>query len=330
MAGIGKSDFDEELQSAYRMGRILAFFKYGRWRIRFFNALIDRAFAGKTRDGVVTEHRLIKAGAGTHDIPLVIYRPQHTEGPLPVMLYMHGGGYVSGSPEMSPGLENYIAKRPCIIVAPKYRRALTAPYPAALNDCYDALLWIKEHGTTIGGRSDRVIIAGNSAGGGLAAAVTLKNRDQEDIPVAFQMPLYPMLDYRNNSESAQLCAAAPTWDTKSNQVCWGCYLENLHSKNEDIPAYASPALNSDYSDLPPTITFVGGLDPFRDEVVGYANSLRSANIAVEFKEFPKAFHGFEEVVPNAQISQEAKGFVISNYAEFYDKYCGSRVEIPER
>ena len=312
-----KADFDPELQRAYGSGKIIASFKYSRWRIRLFNALTDLSFKGKKRPGVVTEHMSIESREGFHDIPLVIYKPIEINRPLPVMLYMHGGGYVSGSPEMSPGLEDLMTKRPCIIVAPRYRRALDAPYPAALDDCYDTLLWIKKHAAKIEGNG-KVIIAGHSAGGGLAAAVTLKNRDEKDVDVAFQMPCYPMLDYRNNSP---VFNDIPVWNTKSNTKSWAYYLKGLNDLNQPIPSYASPALNADYSEFPPTISFVGELEPFRDEVIEYINAIQEANIDTRFKLFPKAFHAFEAVVPEAQISKEAQQFLLDAYAEFYDKYC---------
>ena len=320
-AKIKKEDFDKELQSAYRSGKIIVSFKYSKWRIRFFNFLTDFFFKGKKRKDVRTEYKSVKSSHGNHDISVVIYKPTKTNNPLPIMLYMHGGGYVSGSPEMSPDLENYIAQRPCIIVAPRYRRALEAPFPAALNDCYDTLLWIKKNGKHLGGKNNNIIIAGNSAGGGLAAAVTLKNRDQNDIDIAFQMPLYPMIDHRMITASANEMVDIPVWNTKSTKLCWGHYLKTLHDNNLEIPTYASPTLNKNYSDFPPTITFVGELDPFKDEVINYIEDLKNSKIPTKFKLFPKAFHGFEEFVPNAQISKSAKRFVMDAYSEYFDKYC---------
>ena len=316
---IKKEDFDKELQKAYTGGRFFVFFRYKKWRIKLFNFLLLKQLSRKKRQGVITEYISIKSKSNTHKIPVVIYKPKTNNKPLPIMLYMHGGGYVSGTPEMSPGLEDLIAKRPCIIVAPKYRKALTAPYPAALDDCYDTLLWIKENGKTIGGANNNIMVVGHSAGGGLAAAVTLKNRDKKDINIAFQMPLYPMLDYRNNTKSALACEDIPFWNTKSNEACWNCYLENLNKENKPIPYYASPALNKDYSNFPPTVTFVGGLEPFKDEVISYVENLKKAQIPTKFELFSKAYHGFEAIIPNAKISLKAKKFLMDAYSEYYDK-----------
>lgn len=315
-----KEDFDVELQAAYKSGRLVAAFKYRKWTTRLFNFLTDTAFKGKKRKGVISQTMSIPSTDAKRQIPLVVYVPENTNKPLPIMLYMHGGGYVSGSPEMTPGLEDLMARRACIIVAPRYRRSLDAPYPAAFNDCYDTLLWIKENAKSIGGNT-KVIIAGHSAGGGLAAAVSLKNRDQKDVAVAFQMPLYPMLDYRNNTTSALSCSHTPIWDTKTNEICWAHYLKDLHKRGANIPVYASAALNTDYSDFPPTISFVGELEPFRDEVVEYINQLKQASIPTQFKLFPKAFHGFESVVPQAKISIAAQSFLLDAYAHYYDNYC---------
>jgi acetyl esterase/lipase len=318
---ITKSDFDIELQDSYRKGKIIVSFKYHKWKTKLFNFLTDKSFQNKKREDVITDKISIKSNHGDHRIPLVVYKPENIEKPLPIMLYMHGGGYVSGSPEMTPGLEDFIKKRPCIIVAPKYRRSLEAPYPAGFNDCYDTLLWIKENANSINGMNKNIIIAGHSAGGGLAAAVTLKNRDENDITISFQMPLYPMLDYRKNTESTLICTETPIWNRKSNEICWNYYLKGLKDKGVKIPSYASPALNTDYSGFPPTISFVGELEPFRDEVIQYMENIKEYDIPTKFQIFPKAYHGFESVVPEANISKKAQKFLINSYAEFYDKYC---------
>ena len=134
------------------------------------------------------------------------------------------------------------------------------------------------------------------------------------------MPLYPMIDCRVNTKSALMCEGIPIWNTKSTKICWGHYLKDLHDAKEEIPAYASPALNTDYSNFPPTVSFVGDLEPFRDEVIDYIDAIKKAGIPTKFKLFPKAFHGFEAVVPEAKVSKEAQQFLIDAYAEFYDRY----------
>lgn len=324
MAKLEKKDFDKELQSYYSIGKTLTFLLTRKWGVKSANILLN-FITDKKLKNVLKEKRLIKSRNGGPDIPVFIYKPANcSDELLPVLLYIHGGGYIIGTPEITPLIENFIHTRPCIIVSPKYRKALTSPYPAALNDCYDTLLWIKDNASEFGGMSNNIMVAGHSAGGGLTAAVTLKNRDQKDINVAFQMPLYPMLDYRNITESAKTYTDVPVWNTIINKYAWGLYLKGLTDKNIPIPAYASPALNEDYSELPPTITFAGEFEPFKDEIINYVNSLEQAGIPVKFKLFNKAFHSFDTLVPEAEISKQALQFLLESYAEFYDNSYKNR------
>ncbi|MBL0019922.1 MAG: alpha/beta hydrolase fold domain-containing protein [Bacteroidetes bacterium] len=114
------------------------------------------------------------------------------------MLYIHGGGYITGSPEsFLEVIHRFIAKKPCIIVSPAYRRALDAPYPAAFDDCYSTLLWMKANAESLGMIADKFIVA-NPSGRGLTAAVSFKATDTQDVAIAFQMPIYPMIDDRQN------------------------------------------------------------------------------------------------------------------------------------
>ena len=317
---IQKKDFNKDLQARYSFNKMLVSILSIKWGIRLFNILI-KSSDGINRKGVNTEKIYIRSSSKGADIPLIIYKPVNIEGLLPIMLYFHGGAYATGSPEFTPWIENFIFTRPCIIVAPKYRKSLTAPYPAAFNDCYDTLLWIKKFGREIGGFQDKVILAGHSAGGGLAAAVALKNRNDKDIDIAFQLPLYPMLDYRQETESARLYTHVPVWNTKSNKLAWDLYLRDLKEKSLAISPYASPALNDNYADLPPAISFVGEYEPFRDENIRYMEALQQAGIPVRFRVFPRTYHAFDLLVPVAEVSKEAGKFLLEAYADFYDTYC---------
>lgn len=149
--------------------------------------------------------------------------------------------------------------------------SIDAPYPAALYDCYDALLWMKQKSTELKIRSNQIAVGGESAGGGLAAALTLYARDKKEVNIAFQIPLYPMIDDRNKTASA-LDNNAPIWNSRTNGWAWKLYLGDYYGK--DVPSYAAAARATDYSGLPPTITFVGELEPFRDEVITYVNHFK--------------------------------------------------------
>jgi acetyl esterase/lipase len=232
------------------------------------------------------------------------------------MLYLHGGGYVHGVPEQfGSSIKDFIETEPCIIVAPDYRKAVESPYPAAFNDCYDTLLWIRDNAASIGGRTDRFIVSGHSAGGGLAAAVSLKATDTDDAKIAFQMPIYPMIDDRQNSASA-VGNDAPVWDEEANRLAWSLYLDGVMN----VTPYAAAARCTDYTKLPPTITYVGSIEPFRDETKIYIENLRRANVPVEFEVFDGAFHAFDVMVPDAPISKRANQFLMENFQKFAQRY----------
>jgi acetyl esterase/lipase len=166
---------------------------------------------------------------------------------------------------------------------------------------------------------DKLIVAGHSAGGGLAAAVSLKATDTQEVKIAFQIPIYPMLDDRQNSASAVDNNSA-SWNSKSNKLGWSAYLRGLHTDGLEIPAYAAAARASDFTNLPPAITFVGDLEPFKDEVITYVDNLRKAGIPVKFRLFEGCYHAFEKVLPRQEISKEARLFLLSSFSEYVDRY----------
>lgn len=251
-----------------------------------------------------------------------IFKPENAKGPLPGMLFIHGGGYSMGTPEIALNLiEQLIAERPCVIVAPDYRKSIDFPFPAGFDDCYDTLLWFKENADSLRANSKQLIVAGRSAGGGMTAAISLKARDTKEVAIAFQMPIYPMIDNQQVTASAVQMTNVPLWNAKSNALGWKLYLRGGKTDNEQLSPYASPSRNQDYTDLPPTITFVGELDPFLDETVAYINALQKANVPVQFERFPGGFHGFEAIAPKTAIAKRANRFLIEAFASYYDSYC---------
>lgn len=250
----------------------------------------------------------------TSHLRVCVHAPNEPDGPLPMFLYIHGGGFVMGSPEMSfEVIRKFIESRPCIIVSPAYRKSLEQPFPAALDDCYQTLLWMRDNAEVLGGNSDQIIVGGHSAGGGLTAAVSLRARTLGEVKIRLQLPIYPMLDDRNSTES-MIDNDAPAWNEKMNKLGWRLYLKGT----DEVPPEAAPARAVDYSELPTTITFVGDLDPFRDETVEYVQNLEAAGIDVYFKMFKGGYHGFELMAPNAQLSREADQFLYSTFAEVVD------------
>jgi acetyl esterase/lipase len=205
-----------------------------------------------------------------------------------------------------------------VVIAPDYRLSTEVPYPAALEDSYTALMWMKDNASALGIRDDQLMVGGDSAGGGLTAALTLYARDKGQVAIAFQMPLYPMLDDRMSSESAK-DNNAPVWNSKSNTNAWKLYLGDLFGTAK-VPPYAAPARAEDYSSLPPTATFVGDLEPFRDETIEYVGNLKKAGVPVKFKLFEGCYHAFETICPNAEVSKRAVSFLLNSYKYAVDHY----------
>lgn len=186
---------------------------------------------------------------------------------MPGLLWIHGGGYAMGIPEQDHGfVRSFVGATGCVMVVPDYKKSLYAPFPAALEDCYLALLWLKENGKKYGMRRDKIFVGGNSAGGGMTAALTLYARDRGEVNIAFQMPLYPMLDDRPTETSKN--NDAPVWNTKSNIAAWELYLGSDYGTDR-VSKYAAPARETDFSGLPPTLTFIGSIDPFLAETKSY-------------------------------------------------------------
>jgi len=158
---------------------------------------------------------------------------------------------------------------------------------------------------------------GHSAGGGLTAALSLRNRDRSDSKLAWQMPLYPMIDDRLETPSSQL-ENLPVWNARINKIGWDLYLKDHHARSLDIPYDAAPSRCEDYSNLPPTFTFVGDQDPFLDETQNYVQALRAAGVPVKSRVFKGGFHGYENFAPRTKISRETNAYMQEALAEAID------------
>lgn len=308
-----------ELRWNYPPLKVSAFVLSLDWGTRLVNFFGDM-FHGISTPALDCQERYIPGPKGGPDIRVRIFKPLNCTVPLPGMLYIHGGGITVGSPDLNLKMtRRFIEAEPCVIVSPHYRRSLEAPYPAALDDCYESLLWMKENAEELGMIPDRFIVAGHSAGGGLTAAVSLKVRDTKAVRIAFQMPIYPMLDDRMLTGSAS-DNNAPVWNSRANRYAWDRYLRDLQERRLPIPAYAAPARATDYTGLPPTISFVGGLEPFRDETVEYISRLKEAGVPVEFRVFEGCYHAFEVLAPKAAVSREAWHFLYDAFNRYLNLY----------
>ena len=241
-------------------------------------------------------------------VKLLILRPvanakirEHTPG----ILWIHGGGYTTGMAKMiymsrAIGL---VKKYGAVVVTPEYRLSGKAPYPAALEDCYAALKYLKAHADELGVNRSQLMVGGESAGGGLAAAVCMYARDKGEVNVAYQMPLYPMIDNLDTDSSRD--NHAPVWNTKKNHRGWKAYLGDLWELGDKVPPYAAPARQRDYSALPPAYTFVGDIEPFYCETLTYIDNLKKAGVEASVDIYPECFHAFDMLLPFKKISKKA-------------------------
>lgn len=235
-----------------------------------------------------------------------------TDQGVPGLLWLHGGGYSLGAPEQDAiFIDSFIEVSGCVVVAPDYTLSGETPYPTAVEDSYLALKWLKDHADDYGVRTDQLFVGGNSAGGGLTAALSLLARDREEVNIAFQMPLYPMLDASMQTTSAQN-NNGPIWNSHYNELAWKMYLGPLY-QTDQVPIYASPIKAKDYSKLPPTYTHAGTIEPFFDETVNYIGYLLDAGVPVHFKLFEGAYHAFDIIQPNTLIAQEARAHLIATF-----------------
>lgn len=312
---------DIGLRPIYSPLKIISFLLSRKWGINLFNYQ-TRFIKGKNIKGIACEERFIRSKSGGPDIRIRIFKPLNYKGRIPALVYYHGGGFVVGVPEISLEIiKEFIEKRPCIVIAPDYRKGIKFPFPAGFNDCYDTILWVKENSVDLGISYNKFIVAGHSAGGGLATAVVLKARDTKDIDIAFHMPFYPMIDDRQVTESSKNMDVH-MWNTKTNSLAWNLYLNDIKLNKSKIPTYAAPARNTDFTDFPPAISFVGEYEPFRDETIAYMEALKKAGVPVIFKIFKGCFHGFDAACPKSTIGKSAIQFTYDNYAKYFDLYIG--------
>lgn len=235
--------------------------------------------------GSVTD-RTIPGPAG--EIPVRVYRPDGGGTP-PIVVYYHGGGWTIGDLDThDEDCRAMTANAGVVTMSVDYRLAPEHRYPAAADDAYAAATWASEHAAELGGDASRLVVAGDSAGGNLAAVTALRARDSGGPPLAHQVLIYPVTDvgqdtesYRENGEGFFLSAAHMRW-------YWGCYL----GPRDGTGPYASPLRAINLGGLPPATVLTAECDPLRDEGNAYAERLRAAGVPVTMRCFPGMFHGF--------------------------------------
>lgn len=224
----------------------------------------------------------------------------------PALLHLHGGGYVIGAARNQDAAHaSLAAELGCVIASVDYRLAPETPHPGPLEDAYAGLKWLFDEARSLGVDRTRIAVGGESAGGGLAAALALLARDRDEVPIVFQHLIYPMLDDRTGT----VCEPHPfagefVWTPEYNRFGWTSLLGHEPGLPTTSP-YAAPARAADLSRLPPAFISVGALDLFLDEDIEYARRLIRAGVPTELHVFPGAFHGFD-MVPTARTSAVAR------------------------
>ncbi|MFJ9870602.1 alpha/beta hydrolase [Streptomyces sp. NPDC101165] len=254
------------------------------------------------------EDRTVPGPEGAPAISLLVCRPTSADpaAPLPVIYHVHGGGMVLGDNRAGvDGPLTWARELGAVVVSVEYRLAPEHPHPAPIDDVHAGLLWTAAHAEEIGGDPDRIVIAGASAGGGLAAALALLLRDRQGPPVIGQLLMCPMLDDRNETVSSHQMAGLGVWDRTANETGWTALLGKRRG-GPDVPSHAAPARASDLSGLPPAFLDVGSAETFRDEVVDYASRIWQSGGTAELHVWPGGFHGFDGFAPQAALSQAAQ------------------------
>lgn len=250
--------------------------------------------------------RTIPGPSGAPDVQVIVYRAPGLTQAAPCVLHLHGGGFVMGSAASMEGPHRMVAAAlECVIVTVDYRLAPEIAFPGAVEDAYAALCWIMDSAGDLGVDPARVGVAGESAGGGLAAALALLTRDRGRHAIAFQHLTYPMLDDRT-------CTVADPhphtgqflWTAHNNRFGWAALL-GQEPGGPDVSPYAAPARAGDLSGLPPTYIATGALDLFLEEDLDYARRLMRGGVPVEFHVYPASFHAFD-LSATAEVAMQAR------------------------
>ena len=272
--------------------------------------------AGAARPaGVTTDNVSVPGPSDAPQVRVRLHAPQGS--PQGALLWIHGGGYVVGAPEQDDLLlAAWVADLGCLAVAPAYRLAPEHVYPAQVEDVYAAWTWLVAEAARRGVDPGRIGIGGSSAGGGLAASLGHLIHDRGGPQPAFQLLICPMLDDRCGTDSAQAIADARVWNADKNRAGWRALLGGL--AEGEVPPYAAAARASNLSGLPPALVLISDLDPMLDEDIDYARRLIAAAVPTELHVFPRAYHGFQTIAPEARVSKAAKAVTRSALA----RWCG--------
>jgi acetyl esterase/lipase len=256
---------------------------------------------GVDTDGVTISDHDVPTADGT--VPVRVYSPAGPgPTPRPALLDIHGGGFVVGSIEMEHAFATQAARElGVVVVTPEYRLAPEHPFPAGVEDCFATLQWTVDNAPELDVDVGRIAVGGQSAGGGLAAAVALLARDRGGPSLCFQFLGIPELDHRLDTPSMRTFVDTPMWHRPNAELSWRYY---LGPDVDAVSPYASPAVATDLTGLPPAYVTTMEFDPLRDEGIDYAVRLLGAGVSVELHSYPGTFHG-SALIPTAAVSRRS-------------------------
>jgi acetyl esterase/lipase len=257
------------------------------------------------KDDVGVTKQSIPGPPAAPNVDLMLYAPHRRSRQMPCVLHIHGGGYVLGNvSSLEPIHRQLSSDAQCIVASVEYRLAPETRFPGAVEDCYAALRWLHSQAESLGIEPRRIGVMGESAGGGLAAALALLARDRGEYPLAFQHLIYPMLDDRTCAAPPHPFAGEFLWTPVNNAFGWSSLL-GVPPGSEGVSPYAAPARAFDLAGLPPTYLSTATLDLFVEENLEYAKRLIRAGVPVELHVYPGAFHAFD-LAPDARVSKQAR------------------------
>ncbi|RSM70514.1 alpha/beta hydrolase [Kibdelosporangium aridum] len=248
---------------------------------------------------------LVPGPEGAPDVRVRVYTPP-VDGLRPGLVYIHGGGFIVGDLDTSDSAcLKYADQLGIVVVSVDYRLAPETPFPGQVEDCYAALVWTANKASELGIDPARIGVAGESAGGGLAAGTVLLARDRGGPAIVFQYLGVPEIDDRLETESMRAYVDTPLWNYPNAVFSWDSYLGEGKRGTADVSPYAAPARATDLSGLPPTVVTVCQFDPLRDEGLEYARRLSQANVPTEVRGYAGTFHGSQMVTEAAVTKRMA-------------------------
>jgi acetyl esterase/lipase len=270
--------------------------------VEFAMAMAEKGIERPSDSNVDEEEMLIPGPEGAPQVPVRIYKPKNQKKNSPCFINFHMGGFVVGDLEMEhPRCLAMAAGCDAVAVGVQYRLAPENPFPAGAEDCYAAVRWVAENAKQLGIDPNKIVVGGGSAGGNLAAAVSLMSRDRGGPDIAYQMLFYPAVDDRCQTGSMKEGKGLYIWDYDNSILMWEHY---LGKERDNVSPYAAPARAEKLSGLPPAYITACEHDALRDEAIMFAMSLLNAGVPVELHTYPGTVHGFDMLTMTA-VSERA-------------------------